>query len=192
MSSAVETVLNHVRRYFDGHSVSLLDGAIRGPIYQRVPKFNVVVVGPGTRTPALWTFISVGCWDAVHDARGHGSEFLLVAADDSEDHITRLAMNAYYHAGPVGQRLGHGHTVPIGEGWVTGSHLDHLLLATPCPFGPELEWCRWDKGHAQLLWLMPITEAERDFKATHGLDALEQRLEDGAIHYWDPHRASVA
>jgi len=42
------------------------------------------------------------------------------------------------------------------------------------------------------IWLLPITEAERDFKAEHGPEALEQRFDDAAIDYWEPARASVA
>jgi hypothetical protein len=101
-------------------------------------------------------------------------------------------MVAYYHGGPPEQRLDHGHTVPIGEPWVEGSACDHFLVSLPYPFGPDLERCKWDSGHARLLWLLPITTTERDFKAEHGLEALEQRLEKAAIHYWEPDRPAVA
>jgi hypothetical protein len=87
---------------------------------------------------------------------------------------------------------GIGHTVPIGEPWVPRSTCDHLLVSLPYPFGPDLELCDWDGDHARLLWLLPITEAERDIKAEHGLEALEQRFDDAAIKYWDPARSSVA
>ena len=71
-------------------------------------------------------------------------------------------------------RLDHGHTVPIGEPWLPGSACDHLLVSLPYPFGPELEMCRWDGGHARLLWLLPITEAERDFRTEHDLRDRQQ------------------
>jgi len=51
--------------------------------------------------------------------------------------------------------------------------------------------CRWERGHARILWLLPITETERDFKAQHGLEALEQRFDDASRQYSDPQRASV-
>lgn len=66
-----------------------------------------------------------------------------------------------------------------------------MLVSVPYPFGPELEKCSWPGGHAQLLWLLPITEAERDFKVREGQDALEQLLEDAHVNPCDPYRASV-
>jgi hypothetical protein len=39
---------------------------------------------------------------------------------------------------------------------------------------------------------MPITAAERDFKIAQGQEALEQRLEDAAVDFLNPSRASVA
>jgi hypothetical protein len=122
----------------------------------------------------------------------HGLEFLLIAPDEAERHVLSIAMNAYYHANPdVSFRLDHGHTVPIGEPWSPGSPCDHMLVSLPYPLGPDFEVCEWDGGHARLLWLLPITEAERDFKAEHGLEALEQRFDDAALEYWDAARASV-
>ena len=102
-------------------------------------------------------------------------------------------MAAHYHCNPEDDsyRLDHGHTVPIGEPWLPGSACDHLLVSLPYPFGPELEMCHWDGGHARLLWLLPITEAERDFMGDRGLEALEQRFDDAAIRYWEADRPSV-
>jgi hypothetical protein len=40
-------------------------------------------------------------------------------------------------------------------------------------------------------WLIPITEAELDFKREHGMEALEERMEEVGFNYLDPHRPSV-
>jgi hypothetical protein len=61
-------------------------------------------------------------------------------------------------------------------------------VSLPYPYGPEFEICRWDAGHARILWLLPITVGERDFRAEHGLEALEQHFDAAGLHYWDPHR----
>ncbi|NUR46959.1 MAG: hypothetical protein HOV71_02375 [Hamadaea sp.] len=58
------------------------------------------------------------------------------------------------------------------------------------PWGPQFETCPLPAGHARILWLLPITEAERDFKRDHGLEALEQRFDDAAIMPADPYRRS--
>ena len=93
----------------------------------------------------------------------HGLEFCLIAPERDHRHALILAMNAYYHANSdVSFRLDVGHTVPLGEPWLPGSLLDHLLVSQPYPYGPEFEMCHWEGGHARILWLLPITESERD------------------------------
>ncbi|WP_204058609.1 suppressor of fused domain protein [Microbispora corallina] len=101
-------------------------------------------------------------------------------------------MNAYYHAGPPHQRLDHGHVVPIGRPWFAGSACDRYLISLPYPFGPDFEVCAWDGGHARILWLLPITPAERDLIMNAGLEAFESLCEEKRIDYTNPHRPSVA
>jgi hypothetical protein len=65
------------------------------------------------------------------------------------------------------------------------------LVALPYPWGPELERCELPGGHARILWLLPITRAEKTYRHTHDLEALEQRVEEAEIIPTDPYRASV-
>jgi len=44
---------------------------------------------------------------------------------------------------------------------------------------------------APVLWLLPITQEERDFQIENGLDALEEQFEEKGLEYWNPARASV-
>ena len=46
-------------------------------------------------------------------------------------------------------------------------------------------------GHSRILWLLPISEEEKVFRHTHGLEALEQKFQDAAIVPVDPHREPV-
>jgi hypothetical protein len=191
VTEASNTTAAHCERFFSGHAVSRLrdiPGLER--TLTRVPEFEALMVGPGPRTK-LWTYVTLGCWDAVHTDSGHGLEFFLIAPGQDGRHLLTLGMAAYYHGGPSSQRLDHGHTVPIGEPWLEGSRCDHLLVSVPYPFGPQLEWCEWDGGHARLLWMVPITADEREFKATYGLEALEQRFDDAGLRYWEAGRASI-
>ena len=146
---------------------------------------------PGPRS-AAWTYASVGLWSATHTEDGHGLEFFMLAPGQDNRLVELLTLAAFFHAGPESQRLDVGHTVPIGEPWLRGSLCNHLLVSLPYTFGPELEWAEWEGGHARHLWLLPITEAEREFKVEFGREALEQRLEDAAVVPTDPQRRSVA
>ena len=72
-----------------------------------------------------------------------------------------------------------------------GSSCDHMLVSLPYPFGPDLQACHVGDLHVEVLWLLPITQAEREFKAASGQEALEQRFDEAALRYWDIRRASV-
>jgi len=64
-------------------------------------------------------------------------------------------------------------------------------VSPPNPFGPGLQTCHGGDRHADVLWLLPTMQAERDFKAAHGLEALEQRFDEPALEYWDVGRMSL-
>jgi len=143
-------------------------------------------VAPGPRIDQ-WAYLSVGAWEVDHDA-SNGLEFLVIAPRDDPRQVEFLAMTAHYHHG---ERLGRGHTFPLGQAWLPGSQLNHALVSLPYPFGPNLEICDVDGGHLHFLWLLPISSAEHTFLLTNGVEALEQRFEDSALRYWEPGRKSV-
>ena len=189
LTSAQEALVRHVTAFFDGHEIDV-EPFTEGPIEERVPGFVVVHAAPGPRT-SMHTYVSCGTWDAMH-VDEHGLEFCIVAPQADDCHRLYLAMNAFYHANPDPSfRLDVGHTVPLGDPWLPGSKLDHWLISLPYPYGREFELCEWEGGHARILWMLPITESERDFRSAHGLEALEQRFDDAELPYWDPDRAPV-
>lgn len=104
--------------------------------------------------------------------------------------IDLMAMIAYYHCG--GHRLDLEHSMPIGEPWVPGSTCDHLLISPPYLHGPDLEHCSVPGGHARILWTLPVTTAEIEFRRRHGHEALERLFDEAEIIPTDPFRASVA
>ncbi|MET7396549.1 suppressor of fused domain protein [Dactylosporangium sp. NPDC005572] len=188
LTPAARAILEHLRTRFGGRQVDILAPA-PGPIHELVPSLHVLSL----RLPeGGWLYATAGLWDATQEG-GHGLEFVLhapMAAD--EVHVETLTMAAFYHASGGDYTLGHGHTVPIGRPWWRGSACDHLLVSLPYPWGPSLETCTVPGGHARLLWLLPITAAEKTFRHDHGLEALEQRFEDAGIIPTDPDRPSVA
>jgi hypothetical protein len=102
--------------------------------------------------------------------------------------VELLACSVYYHHR---DSLGLAHTVPIGEPWLPGSDADHLLVSRPYPFGADLEICPLTGTHAHILWLLPITKAERDYGTSQGIQALEALFEQQQLAYWRPDRPSI-
>lgn len=182
-----------IRRHYDGFW-----GADRieevhwtpGPISSRIPQLHIAKVAPTTENEA-WTLATIGMSEVDAD-HNHGIELVAMSPDAGASVMVMLGMLAYYHAGAEENRLGHGHTVPIGEGWIDGSPLDHVLISLPYPWGADLEICQVEDRLIRVLWALPIHEAERQLKAKEGLEILEQRLEAASINPMDPHRPSVA
>ncbi|WIN00644.1 suppressor of fused domain protein [Actinoplanes oblitus] len=183
---AARALLEHFDKLFPAGDATLLP-PWPGPISDTVPSLRILCLTPpeGGRL-----YATVGLWD-VTQREGHGLEFLLHAPAADDVHVETLSMVAHYHAGGGDYTLGLGHTVPIGRPWLPGSQCDHLLVSLPYPWGPDLELCTLPAGHAQVLWLLPITEAEKIYRHAHDLEALEQRLETAAIHPRDPLRPSA-
>lgn len=179
-------MVEHLRGRFPGRKVTV-GAPFSGPILDLVPTLHILSLAPPERGQL---YLTAGLWDATHKD-GHGLEFVLHAPKADKVHIETLTMVAYYHATGGHYVLDHGHTVPIGRPWIRKSTCDHLLVSLPYPWGPELEICAFPGGHIRVLWLLPITEAEKTFRHTHDLEALEQRFEAAAIIPTDPRRMSV-
>jgi len=180
--SVTNPVDAHVRSFFSGHPVSVRT-LPRGPMAAR-QDFHVLEVAPGPRI-GLWSWVSSGA-SAGRPAGAAAVEFVLCAARPTERAVELVTMTAWYHAT---RSLGHGHTLPIGEPWLDGSSCTCLLVSQPYPFGPEFEF---DAPRlVRVLWLLPVTAAERDFKVHNGLDALEERFDRAGIEYWNPARSSA-
>jgi len=81
--------------------------------------------------------------------------------------------------------------IAAGEPWIGSSQCDHLLVSTPYTFGPDLEICNFPGGHIHVLWLLPITESERDYRMANDLESLEQSFENAGLEYWNVSRQSV-
>ncbi|WP_329493238.1 suppressor of fused domain protein [Kitasatospora herbaricolor] len=188
-TAARTALLDHLRRTLPGRVIDEVAG-VEGPIEDRVPGFRIFRIRPA-HPGGSWLYVTSGCWESTqHD--GHGTEFFLAAPRDEWVNLESVTVNAYYHCGPVHLRLDVGHTVPIGRPRLDDSDCDHYLVSLPYPFGPEFEVCTWDGGaHARILWLLPITRAEKDFRREGGLEALESLFDEQAIDPVDPQRASV-
>jgi hypothetical protein len=178
-----EVVRQQLRRFFAGHACEEYQWTL-GPAADELPQLRVAEFAPGPKTN-LWAYITIGAREARDDP---SLEFLITAPEKDQRHVELVTMAAWYH----GRRsLGTGHTMPIGEPWLPGSGCEFFLVSQPYPFGPELEMCNFPDGNLHVLWLLPITAAEREFKMRDGLEALEQRFDASALEYWAPDRVSV-
>jgi suppressor of fused protein SUFU len=175
----------HVRRFFAGRTIDVFTWRA-GPIREQNPHFRVLRVSPETTTD-VWTYVSVGGWAATDE--DFGMEFLICTPSTQDRAVELLAMTVFYNREGT---LDIGHTLPIGEPWLPGSKCDHLLVSLPYPFGPDLQTCHVGDRHVEFLWLLPISEAERDLKISSGLEALESRFDEVGLKYWQIDRASVA
>jgi hypothetical protein len=178
----LQALENHVRRFFSDHEITVQTWP-EGPILTVQPEFRVIRAAPGPRI-GLWSYTSIGGATLQEGAL----EFCIHAEHADDRFVELLAMCVHYHRS---EALGFGHTFPVGEPWVDGSTCDHTLVSHPYPLGPEFEICDLDEGHAYIAWLLPITAAEREFKISHGLEALESRFESEKIPYWNLQRPSV-
>lgn len=183
----MKAVESHVREFFEGHAVEVLVGGLGPDRRDVVPDLRVLVVGPGPRGDS-WAYVTAGCW-APMQKNGHGLEFIMTAHVRDQRFIDLMAMIAYYHC--EGHQLGLEHSMAIGEPWVPGSACDHLLISLPYLHGPDLEHCPLPSGHARILWALPVTAAEIEFRRREGHQALEQLFDEAEIIPTDPFRASV-
>jgi Suppressor of fused protein (SUFU) len=185
MGTRGETVRAHLNSFFAGHIVAERRWLL-GPMVREHPSFYVLEVAPGPRS-SLWVYVSVGASD-MRQNEGAALEFILACPSQSDRGVELVTMSARYHRT---QGLDQGHTLPIGEPWLPGATCDHILISLPYPWGPDFEVLRYAQSHIHILWLLPITAAERGYKAEHGQEALEVLLEKEGLEYWRVDRCSV-
>ncbi len=176
-------VRQHLRRYFAGHACNEFAWSL-GPALEELPRLRVAEFAPGPKS-ALWVYATVGAWES-HPERL--LEFIIAAPAQDLRHVELLSMAAWNH-GRHG--LGIGHTLPIGEPWLPESECEFFLVSHPYPFGPDLEVCNVTDSHLHVVWLLPITASEREYKMREGLETLEQRFDACALEFWVPWRTSV-
>lgn len=184
-----EDLRDAVRRHLDGfwpeHPQEEFAWTI-GPVEERLPGFRVRRIAPVKSTDP-WVYVTVGASGATD---GDGMEFFILSPSQSPRHIETLAMVANFHA-DARYRLSIGRTVRIGRPWIEGAIADHLLVSLPYPYGPALEHCEVADRHVQVLWLVPITEAEARYAGGRGLEALEQLIERSDVDVISPARRSL-
>lgn len=158
-----------------------------GPVDDLPHDFCVLEFAP-TSDRKMWTYAT--CCMSVPTDLNH-VELHLFSPIQSDSHVELLTTVAHYHR--TGKSIGLGHTVNFGRAWLDDSTCGYGLISLPYLDGPEIENCYvgTNKQLVQCLWLIPITESERDYKQTYGLEALEQRFDQSGLDYLDCRRSAV-
>jgi hypothetical protein len=178
----LDEIEDHVREFFEEHPLRVKTWADER-IAAVQPDFRVVEAGPGPRS-SLWTYTSIGA-ATLHEP---ALEFCLLVERPGDWVVETLAMVVHYHRF---QKLGLGHTFPLGDPWHETSLCDHMLVSLPYPLGPKFEVCARENAHAHIFWLLPITKSEKDFKVSNGVEALEQLFEKAGLDFWNLSRDPV-
>ncbi len=99
-------------------------------------------------------------------------------------------MVAHFHSFPE-RALYPGVVVNLGRPWTEGSSYEHLLVSWPHPLDLRVASCDTDLGEVTFLWLVGISESEARFASDHGVESLEDRLEEAGVNLFDPLRREV-
>jgi hypothetical protein len=151
-----------------------------------VERFRVLKYPP-KENKEYWTYATCGM-SFIEDEEALEC-FVLSPNESDESLVELLTVTTFYHQ--TRSRIWYGHTVNFGMPWLPNSKCDHGLFSLPYLDGEDLEIYKINGRQISFLWLLPITEAERDYKIEMGLDALETLFEDKQINYLDPFRESM-
>jgi hypothetical protein len=158
----------------------------KGPTHKLHPDFSVLEFGP-TNHQSYWIYSTLGMSKEREDE--HLIELHMFSSIQDTGLLELLTVTASYHRNDL--PLGLHHTVNFGRAWQDNSECDHGFISLPCLDGEGLKVFSFEGGHLHNLWLIPITQQERDFKIEHGWDALEGLFEQNGFNYLDAKRPSL-
>jgi hypothetical protein len=192
MMSHGQRIEAHYREFWGAPEARLALGIGPADHIRELPRGFEILLFRKTSTPGYATprVYATCCMSETADPEGLELHLLVRDQDGERATVSILeTLTAVAHFHRTGSPLGMGHTVNFGRGYLPGSTCTHGLLSLPYLDGPRLEWL--EAPRVRFLWLIPVTLREVEFKKSHGLDALEERLESARFDYLDPQRASV-
>jgi len=169
-----EAVRAHAARVFPGRALETIAWD-EGGLVSNLPDLAVVRVAPSSHAPdAAWIHLTAGASVAPLED-GYGIELVLLTRAPEKLAVKLLAMVANLHADER-YPLSLGQTLEVGHGWLPGASADHLLVALPTIFDPELEWLSDRERNIRFIWLVPITRREAECARKHGPVPLQEKL----------------
>lgn len=146
--------------------------------------FSVLEFPPSEKADC-WIYSTMGMSTDTPDSL---IELHVLSSKQDAALIELLTITASFHRNDTSLDLHH--SVNFGRPWQDDSLCSYGFISLPYLSGEALEIFNFEGGHLHNLWLLPITEGERDYKMENGWDALEQRFEDFGLDYLNPERAS--
>lgn len=128
---------------------------------------------------------------ASSSSERRGIELALYSRADDVPPLAELLADLSAYPSREGTFLHWFHALPLGRPIVPNSGLTALYLAFPPVLGADFATLRLPGARVDIVWVIPITAAERDVFASRGADALEEALEEAAVDLADLRRASV-
>lgn len=156
-----------------------------GPMNDLDNHFSILEFEPRKDTN-MWAYATCCLTD---DFQENPIELFMFSPKKSMECIEILTALAFYHK--TESELALWHTVNFGKGWFSGSKLTHGLISLPYLDGPNLENLELGEDLIKFYWLIPISESEAKFKDREGIEALEQKFDNGDFNYLNPNRKSV-
>lgn len=156
----------------------------KGPVHQLPEDFRIAEF---QRTPTTLAYATIGMSQPGDQRPIELHMFGRPGLGAHMELVEMLTVVAHFHR--TAATLDLGHTVNFGQPLCAGGVLTHGLLSLPYLDGPQLEWL--EDPMTRFLWLLPISEAERDFKRSRGVEALEAVLEAQSLDYLDLNRSSL-
>ncbi|HEY9001789.1 MAG TPA: suppressor of fused domain protein [Mucilaginibacter sp.] len=160
----------------------------RGPMKGLSSDFSILEFEPSLNRN-MWTYSTCGMSTFTHIRPIELHVFSSIQDDSILELLTSVS---YYHN--VDDNLDLGHTVNFGRSWQDSSTCSYGLISLPYLDGPDLEIFNPSKEGLKIVhcyWLIPITEAELEFKKQFGLETLEERFDETQFNYVNPQRESV-
>ena len=153
--------------------------------HKKMPSAFRVLEFPPSEAHDFWIYSTLGMSIDMSD---HLIELHVFSQKKDIELVELLTVTASFHRNDTPLDLHH--SVYIGQPWQDNSLCDHAFLSLPYLDGDELEIFNFDENHLHNLWLLPITEEERDYKMEYGWNALEELFEAKELNYLDPNRVS--
>ena len=179
----------HLARVFPERAIAPADFAA-SELVVNLPELAVLELAPPPgEVRTTWLYVSAGASAEPMDD-GYGLEFVLCAPRAERAAAKLVAMVANLHGDPR-YPLSLGQVLEIGHPWLPGASADHLVVALPGIFTPELEWLSDRERTVRFIWLVPITKSEAAFAREHGFDALQERLGAAQVDVAELARASA-